>query len=518
MTNTWKPNLTHYIIEEQLSQDGLTMTYRGRRLLDDVSVAIKVVPLPLMFDLQFVKRFQDNATKNIRLEHPNIIRTYEVQQDAETLYIVQELLDGRLLSTVLEVDGTFSPSRLLKIMRQIAAALDYAHQQGMVHGDLAAHTIYLGQNDHVVVTNFGQTQTLADSSFGQHGYAIGSPEVIAPERVYGQSPDPLSDMYALGILCYQMLLKKPPFTGPLPAVLHGHAYETPPPLHLLNPGISINLSQTIERMLAKQPNLRYPDGLSFVRALGVAIENIMPAPALTVAIKSQAKGGSAAQAQPAPPFWQQTWVWGVILCLFMVLGFSTLGVGAVSIWQISRLPATVIPTLRATPLPLATITMAQAQPDKKAIPTATVRSIATARPSSPIATPTSEPLLPVVPLPTPGQPSMAEDSPFTHLQLAQHINEAGQPEQIGLTFPPGDQPIYLFFDYANLEAGTPWSHVWQWGDAELATYKEVWAEKDNRPGTAWLFFNPSGGYQIGPYQVTLQVEGRTVATATFVVK
>lgn len=102
--------------------------------------------------------------------------------------------------------------------------------------------------------------------------------------------------------------------------------------------------------------------------------------------------------------------------------------------------------------------------------------------------------------------------------MAHGITEDNKPEKVGLSFAPGTPPIYLFFDYANIEPGTAWTHRWVWGDTELGVYEDVWPDNYFETGTAWVFYSPSGGYQPGPYQVTLEVEGRVVATATFIIE
>jgi hypothetical protein len=121
-------------------------------------------------------------------------------------------------------------------------------------------------------------------------------------------------------------------------------------------------------------------------------------------------------------------------------------------------------------------------------------------------------------LPTPGAPTIAGDSPFTNLRLAQEIGEDNQPEKVGTSFLPGSQPVYLFFDYDGIKPGTTWSHRWTWADTELDAYQDVWSSGYNSSGTAWVYYNPTGGYQPGPYKVTLEINGQTVATATFVIQ
>ena len=113
---------------------------------------------------------------------------------------------------------------------------------------------------------------------------------------------------------------------------------------------------------------------------------------------------------------------------------------------------------------------------------------------------------------------MAVGSPFTDLVLGHGIDSNNQPEKTGASFAPGAQPIYLFFNYRDIEPGTSWSHRWTWGDTELDAYTDAWPDNLFESGTAWVFYSPTGGYQPGPYMVTLAVEGREVATITFVVE
>jgi hypothetical protein len=113
---------------------------------------------------------------------------------------------------------------------------------------------------------------------------------------------------------------------------------------------------------------------------------------------------------------------------------------------------------------------------------------------------------------------VADNSPFTNLKLAHRVTEDSQPANVGTTFAPGSQPVYLFFDYQNVQPGTVWTHRWTWADTELDTYQNVWPETYAESGTAWVFYNPTGGFQPGPYQVTLEINGRTVATATFIIQ
>jgi hypothetical protein len=102
--------------------------------------------------------------------------------------------------------------------------------------------------------------------------------------------------------------------------------------------------------------------------------------------------------------------------------------------------------------------------------------------------------------------------------LAHGITEANQPARVGTAFAPGSEPVYLFFDYSNVEPGATWNHRWTWGDTELDNYPDVWPDTYSDSGTAWVFYSPAGGFQPGPYKVTLEVNGQVVVTATFVIE
>lgn len=522
--------LEHYILEEEIGRGDMATVYRGRHKTDDTLVAIKLIGPQFTFDAKFVQRFKDAVKQAIRLEHPSIVRTYEAIQEGDRLYIVRELIEGRPLAELIEEEGPLSPQRMLVIARQIASALDYAHQHSVTHGDLSANLIYIGLNDHAMIADFGQTQAMSGTSLAKQGYAVGTPETMAPERVHGQGPTRQADLYSLGIICYQMLAGELPFTGSPAAVLHAQAYEQPTALHIVNPTISPALSEAIDRMLAKGLELRYNTGSEFSRALAVAIEGVAP-------IRSSSQGGAALQ--PAPT--QRRWLW-LLAIIPVLLILLALGFGAVSLWSMLRFtsePAVAVasptspPTFTLTPaIDQAAPATATAEPSSPTLapltatvppslsPTPTLQptptpALPTASPSPlPTATPTYTP----VPLPTPGPPQVAEDSPFTNLRLAHNISSENEPQDVGTAFAPGPQPVYLFFDYANIEAGTPWTHRWTWADTELDVFQDTWSENFAEQGTAWVYYNPAGGYQPGPYKVTLEVEGRTVATATFIVQ
>lgn len=524
MTTTTNIQLENYTLDQQVGQGRLTTVYQASRKSDHAIVAIKVAAPESTTDEDYVRRFKEGAQQAARLEHPNIARTYEANQEGDVLYLVREFIDTRSLAQLLRESGPLPPARMLTIAKQIAAALDYAHQKSLTHGDLSANRVYVGLNDHTTVADFGQTQAIAGTSLAPRGTAAGSAIVMAPERVKGQGPSRQSDLYSLGVLCYQMLAGEPPFKGSTEAVLEAHAQEQPHSLHLLNPAIPLALSETIGRMLAKGLELRYNTGSEFTRAMEVAIQGTAPSrTGATTAAQLRAVGGSRRR------WWQQSWIWAIGGLLFIGLLLMA-GFGAVSIWN--SLQSTQVASQTEATLPPSQPTLAPAVDSNETAPTE-----ATAEATPPpdtvvelVMTPTSavsatatatlpptETTTPV-PLPTPGPPTIRENSPFTNLVVAHGISNDEQPERVGLSFAPGTDPIYLFFDYEEIEAGTEWTHRWRWADTELDTFQDVWPERYSPTGTAWVFYKPAGGFQTGPYQVTLEINGSTVATATFVVQ
>lgn len=537
--------LENYVLEEEIGRGDLTIVFRGYRKADQLPVAIKVVAPQFTFDEYFVRRFQDSARQSTRLEHPNIVHTYEAGNEGSTLFIIREFIEAPTLAEVLAAEGPFSPERTVTIARQIAAALDYAHQKLIMHGDLAPKRLYLGPDDHVTVADFGQMQSMAGTSLVKQGYAVGTPEILAPERVRGQGPSRQSDLYSLGILCYQMLAGQPPFSGEAAAVLHAQVYEPPRPLHELKPHISIPLSETVSRMLAKGLELRYSTGSEFSRALTVAMEGSAP-----TRVSNASVAAIRSDRLPRSRF-SRFWLWlgvGLLLSITLVM----LGSGRLNPPAWLNLAA-LLPAASPTQQPVAALSEVASRVEAVAEPGGEVESapveparavVEVSEPeSAPPPAPTSAQVILIVPtgtltatsistgttavvttttnltpVPTPGPPRVDNESPFSNLKLAQAISPDNEPEEVSTEFPPGRQPIYLFFDYNDIEAGTTWAHRWRRGSTELAVYEAQWPAGYSARGRAWVFYNPNTGYEIGPYTVTLELDGKVISTINFVVQ
>jgi serine/threonine-protein kinase len=220
----------------------------------------------------FARRFVLMAEQNATLEHPNILPTQAAEQESDWLYVVQDFVGARPLAEIIEDEAPLSLKRVQFIASQIASALDYAHQKSITHGGLSAHHIYVTSEgkDWVWLTGFGHSQLLFGANLAKYGWPGDNPEILAPERVQGQGPTRQADLYSLGVLCYQMLSKQLPFAGPSSAVRHAQAYRQPRPLHQVNASISLPVSETVSRMLAKSVDVRYNTGAEFARAFLMA--------------------------------------------------------------------------------------------------------------------------------------------------------------------------------------------------------------------------------------------------------
>jgi serine/threonine-protein kinase len=275
MSEPIESNVTSYDIESEFGQDDLTIIYRGRRKVDNLPVIIKVVAPQFVFDTYFVMRFKDAVTRAIGLDHPNIVKTYEVAEKDDILYVARELVEGESLAKFLASSAPLTVNQTIDLAKQIAGALDYAHGQGVKHGDLSDSYIFL-RDERLWLTDFGLTAAMEGTSLVKKGFAVGEPAYLAPERVRGEGTSRAADLYALGILCYKMLTGQLPFHGEAAAVLHAQAYDQPKPPHELNSSVPKAVSEVVLRMLSKGLEVRYTTGADFVRALEVAAEGTSP--------------------------------------------------------------------------------------------------------------------------------------------------------------------------------------------------------------------------------------------------
>ncbi len=240
---------------------------------DDVlgrSVAIKVLLPELAADPTFIERFRREAIAAARLAHPNVVATFDTGVDGDLAFIVMELVDGRTLRDVLEERGSLPPHEATTIGAQVAGALHYAHEAGIVHRDVKPANILLCRDGRVKVADFGIAKAaltdaaISDFDLTGTGMVVGTAKYLSPEQFEGKPVDRRSDVYALGVVLYEMLCGRPPFDGGSDmAIGIQHVDRKPLSPRQVRAGIPKLLEAVVMRAMAKSPSARYPtaDGL-----------------------------------------------------------------------------------------------------------------------------------------------------------------------------------------------------------------------------------------------------------------
>ncbi len=260
-----------------LGQGGMAKVYRAFQKHLDREVALKVLPPYYAADPTFVERFQLEWKAMAKLQHPNIVTIYDAGQSQQWLYIVMELISGGNLRQRLEKPMRISEAA--HIFHDVAEALTYAHEHGIVHRDVKPVNVLLDtEQQHpfprAVLTDFGIAKVLETSAhLTRTGAGVGTPEYMSPEQCRGVAIDQRADIYALGVLLYEMLCGRPPFMAEeFTAVAHSHIYDPVPPPTLHNPHISPAIQTVIIRALQKKPEQRYATAREMAAALDEAVK------------------------------------------------------------------------------------------------------------------------------------------------------------------------------------------------------------------------------------------------------
>jgi tetratricopeptide (TPR) repeat protein len=269
-----------YHIIEELGRGGFATVYRARDTRMGREVALKVIAGNFAQEAAFVERFRQEALTAANLRHPNIVPVYDYGEADGALYLAMALIgEGRTLRGLLAERAPLSLEGSLPLLTQIAGALDYLHGQGLVHRDLKPANVLLegdAENPWTILADFGLVRSLETSqALTQSGSILGTPAYLAPEQAdpkrWGEIT-PLTDVYALGVLAYEMLAGRPPFEGELATVLHAQAHQAPPSPLELAPDLGDDLAGVLLQGLAKPPTERYPGAGALVAALQAAAD------------------------------------------------------------------------------------------------------------------------------------------------------------------------------------------------------------------------------------------------------
>lgn len=260
--------LGSYRLLNELGRGGMGAVYYAEHMVIGRRVAIKVLHADVSKDPVVVSRFLTEARAVNEIRHPNVVEITDIGQQEDLHYIVMTYLDGETLDERLDREQVCDERTAIRIARQVAAALAAAHAHGIIHRDLKPQNIFLAVHpdfpDHVKVLDFGIAKLLGSGGGPEKsiqtaaGMVMGTPMYMAPEQCLGHAVDPRSDVYALGIVLYEMLVGRVPFGGPsLEEVLRGHTREPPVPAIEANPRISVPLNAVVMRALEKQPDQRF---------------------------------------------------------------------------------------------------------------------------------------------------------------------------------------------------------------------------------------------------------------------
>jgi serine/threonine protein kinase len=278
-------------------------------------VAVKVLRDDLAVDDATRARFRNEAIAAARVNHPNIVATYDTGDDDGTAYIVMEFVDGPTVRRLLDERGALPVNDVIRIGTQVAAALEAAHRAGLVHRDVKPPNVLVPPNGPVKVTDFGIAKATGSDDLTKTGTVMGTARYLAPEQVSGEPTDARTDVYGLGLLLFEMLCGTPPFGGDTDvATAMARLTTSAPPIRAQRPDVPAPLDDLVHRCLARDRSRRFGSA-GEVRAALAAVP-AGPSGAHVVR-RAPPHGPRPVKAPPPPPPPRRssalTWVWVAII-------------------------------------------------------------------------------------------------------------------------------------------------------------------------------------------------------------
>ncbi|MGD1106840.1 MAG: serine/threonine-protein kinase [Terracidiphilus sp.] len=257
-----------YRIDAPIAKSGMATIFRATDTRDGRIVALKIPHPDMEADPILFDRFKREAEIGERLQHPNVMRVFGGDRRSR-VYMVMEWCPGRLLRQILN-EGRLPQDRAIRIAIEVLKALDYIHSNGVVHRDLKPENIIVDDNDHIKLIDFGIAGDTASRrlTYANFTAMLGTPDYIAPEQVKGKRGDGRTDLYSMGVILYEMLTGKLPFSGPSPmAAMNDRLLNHPLPPSVADPSISPELQEIIYRALERDPKNRYATAKEFIHDL-----------------------------------------------------------------------------------------------------------------------------------------------------------------------------------------------------------------------------------------------------------
>jgi serine/threonine protein kinase len=258
-------------IEGLAGRGGMGVVYRATELRLDRTVALKLIAPALAGDPDFRARFLRESRAAASIEHPNVLPIYYAGEHGDELYIVMRYVDGQDLRTLVRAAGYLDGPRVAGIVAQVGAALDAAHERGLVHRDVKPANVLLAADDHAYLTDFGLAKDTQGSLLTRPGQTLGSVDYMAPEQIRSEEIGRATDVYALGCVMFECLAGKPPFADRQGMrVLWAHLQDEPPDPAAFRPELPPALPQALLRSLAKDPAARPASASQFAESLAQA--------------------------------------------------------------------------------------------------------------------------------------------------------------------------------------------------------------------------------------------------------
>ncbi|MGZ5290857.1 MAG: Stk1 family PASTA domain-containing Ser/Thr kinase [Actinomycetota bacterium] len=327
-----------YHVVDRIAAGGMGEVFRARDAVLEREVAVKVLHRQLAGDNGFVERFRREARAAASLSHQNIVAVYDWGAVDGIYYMVMEYVRGQSAREVLNAEGVLAPAQAADVLLQTLAALDHAHRQGIVHRDVKPENVMITREGIVKVADFGLARAYADAQITEAGTVTGTVQYLAPEQLQGEPADPRTDLYSLGVVAYELLTGRLPFTGETPmAIAYKHLHERVPAPSSRNPAVPAGLDGWVASMTEKSRELR-PESAAEARRdleaerrtlppakdVGTLVPEVTvlpvrtePARATTVTI-ARAEGGHRRRSH------RVRWALGVLLAL-AAIGASALG-------------------------------------------------------------------------------------------------------------------------------------------------------------------------------------------------
>ena len=271
-----------YRLERRLGVGGMASVQLAMDTRLERRVAVKLLAEHLAADANFVSRFRREALAAARLVHPNVVQVFDFGTEESTgrQYIVMEWVDGPSCAEILKELGRLEPGEAVEILRQACRGLDYAHRKGVVHRDVKPGNLLRGrEGGQVKLADFGIAKAAEQSDITKVGSVLGTAAYLSPEQARGEPAGPQSDLYALGVVAYQLLAGRLPYeAASLTDLARQQDAAAPPALHELDPAIPAALSAVVTRALERDPADRFADAAAMEAALGEALRGVAPEP------------------------------------------------------------------------------------------------------------------------------------------------------------------------------------------------------------------------------------------------